>query len=87
MDFLVECAWPDDPPTAEPKMSPTELADLGSSWVLHVDGASNSQGSGAEMILVGPDNFYTEYALRFFFETPNNQAKYEALLTGLRLAV
>ena len=29
VDFLIECAWPDDPLTEEPKMPPVELADLG----------------------------------------------------------
>ena len=28
-DFLIECAWPDDPPTEEPKMPSTEPSDLG----------------------------------------------------------
>ena len=37
------------------------------------------------MILVGPNDFYTEYDLRFSFEATNNQAEYEALLMGLRL--
>ena len=50
-----------------------------------MDGASNAQGSGARMILSGPDNFYTEYALRFSFKATNNQAEYEALLIGLKL--
>ena len=37
------------------------------------------------MILASPDDFYTEYALRFSFEATNNQTEYEALLMGLRL--
>ena len=75
----------DDPLVDEPKMPPSESVDLGSIWVLHVDGTSNAQESGAGMILAGPDGFYTEYALRFSFEDINNQAEYEALLTGLKL--
>ena len=51
-----------------------------------MDGASNAQGSKAVMILTGPNGFHTKYALRFSFEDTNNQAKFEALLTGLKLA-
>ena len=50
-----------------------------------MDDTFNAQGSRAGMILTGPDNFYTEYSLRFSFEAINNQAKYEALLTCLKL--
>ncbi|KAK3018121.1 hypothetical protein RJ639_004580 [Escallonia herrerae] len=33
-----------------------------------------------------PEGFTVEYALRFGFQTLNNEAKYEALLAGIRLA-
>ena len=85
MDFLVECSWMDDPPIDEPKTLPSKSADLGLVWVLHVDDALNAQGSEVKMILTGLDGFYTEYALRFSFQATNNQAEYEALLTGLKL--
>ena len=55
-------------------------------WTLHVDGASNEQGSGAGLILKSPEGVMTEYALRFSFKTSNNQAEYEALIAGLRIA-
>ena len=55
-------------------------------WVLHVDGASNFQGSGAGLIIAEPNGFVFEYALRFSFKATNNQAEYEALITGLKLA-
>ena len=50
-----------------------------------MDGASNAQGSQVRMILVGLDNFYTEYTLSFSFEAINNQVEYETLLIGLKL--
>ena len=34
-------------------------------WRLSVDGAANSQGSGAGLILTSPDGIDIEYALRF----------------------
>ncbi|XP_020225036.1 uncharacterized protein LOC109806916 [Cajanus cajan] len=55
-------------------------------WTLHVDGSSNCQGSGAGVILEGPKGITLEQSLRFRFKASNNQAEYEALLAGLRLA-
>ncbi|XP_020220527.1 uncharacterized protein LOC109803389 [Cajanus cajan] len=55
-------------------------------WTLHVDGSSNQQGSGADIILEGPGKVVVEQSLQFGFRTSNNQAEYEALLAGLRLA-
>lgn len=55
-------------------------------WILHVDGASNSQGSGAGLILASPEGVVTEYALHFLFPATNNQVEYEALLSGMKLA-
>ncbi|RDY13193.1 hypothetical protein CR513_01922, partial [Mucuna pruriens] len=43
-------------------------------WIILVDGASNQKGSGAKILLKGPNR------------VSNNQAKYEALLVGIRLA-
>ncbi|XP_020232497.1 uncharacterized protein LOC109812849 [Cajanus cajan] len=56
-------------------------------WTLHVDGSSNQQGSGASIILEGPRKIVIEQSLRFGFKASNNQAEYEALLAGLRLAI
>ncbi|CAL2267229.1 unnamed protein product [Prunus armeniaca] len=55
-------------------------------WILHVDGSANQQGCGAGLVLTTPDGCKVEYALRFNFRTSNNEAEYEALLAGLRLA-
>ncbi|CAL9017764.1 unnamed protein product [Prunus brigantina] len=55
-------------------------------WKLHVDGSANQQGCGAGLVLTTPDENKLEYALRFSFRTSNNEAEYEALLAGLRLA-
>ncbi|XP_020230738.1 uncharacterized protein LOC109811395 [Cajanus cajan] len=57
-----------------------------STWTMHVDGSSNNQGSGAGIILEGPTGVTLEQSLHFAFKASNNQAEYEALLVGLRLA-
>ncbi|GAA0175366.1 hypothetical protein LIER_28553 [Lithospermum erythrorhizon] len=54
-------------------------------WVVYVDGARNSKGSGAGIIIRGPDQITMEYALRFLFEATNNEAEYEAMIAGLML--
>lgn len=54
-----------------------------SAWVLYVDGSSNKKGSGAGLILKGPENIILEYALRFSFKASNNTAEYEAFIAGL----
>lgn len=56
-------------------------------WTLHTDGDSNKEGSGAGLILTSLTGEELTYALRFDFHTSNNEAEYEALLAGLRLAV
>lgn len=38
------------------------------------------------LILTNPEGMVVEYALRFAFQASNNQAEYEAFLTGLRIA-
>ncbi|GKA57156.1 reverse transcriptase domain-containing protein [Tanacetum coccineum] len=55
-------------------------------WKLFTDGALISDGSGAGLMVVSPEGKEYAYALRFEFETTNNVAEYEALLSGLRIA-
>jgi len=55
-------------------------------WVLLVDGSSNQLGSGAAVILEGPNGVLIEQSLRFAFNASNNQAEYEALIVGILLA-
>ncbi|GJW48654.1 reverse transcriptase domain-containing protein [Tanacetum coccineum] len=43
-------------------------------------------GSGAGLILTNPEGMEFTYALRFEFTATNNEAEYEALLAGLRIA-
>lgn len=50
-----------------------------------MDGFSCKHGSGAGIVLLGPDNFKCEYALRFNFKATNNMAEYEALILGLTI--
>ena len=51
-----------------------------------MDGSSTSGGSGAGLVLQGPHNAKISYALKFGFDVSNNEAEYEALIAGLKLA-
>ncbi|KAM1339086.1 hypothetical protein EV1_037575 [Malus domestica] len=68
-------------PSKAQKKEPTSPA-----WSLYVDGLSNQQGCGAGLVFTTLDTVVMEYALCFKFKASNNEAEYEALLAGLRLA-
>ena len=62
-------------------ISPTEQT-----WVLFVDGSSDKRNAGARIVIEGPGGFTVDHYLQFKFRASNNQAEYEALIVGLRLA-
>ncbi|KAL0428155.1 UNVERIFIED_CONTAM: hypothetical protein Slati_2990300 [Sesamum latifolium] len=55
-------------------------------WLRHVDGSSTTQGSGAGVVLTTPQGNNMEFAIKFDFKASNNEAKYEALVLGMRIA-
>ncbi|GJR12718.1 reverse transcriptase domain-containing protein [Tanacetum coccineum] len=55
-------------------------------WKLYTNGASNKHGSGAGLILIDPEGAEYSYSLRLNFTNSNNDAEYEAMLAGLRIA-
>ena len=55
-------------------------------WTLYVDGSSNGKGSGAGIILEGPNDITLKYSLKFNFWATTNQVEYEALMVSLQLA-
>lgn len=71
-DFIVELA---------PLLEPTVWE-----WTLSIGGASNIKGSGAGVILEGPDGMMLDQSLHFGFKASNNQSEYEALIAGMLLA-
>nr|GEU30675.1 reverse transcriptase domain-containing protein [Tanacetum cinerariifolium] len=79
-DFLIEMSG--DVPQAVPAAKTQEEP-----WTLFTDGSSCMDGSGARLILTSPEGVEFTYALRFQFTASNNEAEYEALVAGLRIAV
>jgi len=55
-------------------------------WALYVNGSSNPRGTGADILLEGPNHTLIEKFLHFAFKISNNQAEYEAIIAGLSLA-
>ncbi|XP_074382256.1 uncharacterized protein LOC141724122 [Apium graveolens] len=56
-------------------------------WILHVDGAVNNNGAGVEIVLITPEGHHLMSAIHFKFYVTNNDAKYEALINGLKIAL
>ncbi|KAL0461251.1 UNVERIFIED_CONTAM: hypothetical protein Slati_0012700 [Sesamum latifolium] len=54
-------------------------------WLLHVDGSSTTQGSGAGVVITTPQGDDMEFAIKFDFNASNNEAEYEAMVLGMRM--
>jgi len=54
-------------------------------WIVKVDGLSNKEAGGVRVVLETPKKDVIQYAIWLQFLTNNNETKYEALLTGLKL--
>ncbi|GJV58282.1 reverse transcriptase domain-containing protein [Tanacetum coccineum] len=80
-DFIME--RPEEESPDEPMTEPEEIPEP---WTLFTDGSSCIDGSGAGLILTNPEGVEFTYAMRFTFEATNNEAEYEALIAGLRIA-
>ncbi|GKF12331.1 reverse transcriptase domain-containing protein, partial [Tanacetum coccineum] len=80
-DLIVE--RPEDDPQDTPMEDEEVLPDP---WILFTDGSSCIDGSEAGLIITNPDVMEFTYALRFRSAATNNEAEYEALIAGLRIA-
>lgn len=76
-DFVAEYTYPEPAQPNEEEPRP---------WLLLVDGSKTKIASGAGLVLQSPEGKKFTYGLRFRFQATNNQAEYEALITGLHLA-
>lgn len=55
-------------------------------WHICVDKYSDAKGLGAGIVVYTPEGGQIEQAVKFMFGATNNEAKYEAVLAGLRMA-
>jgi hypothetical protein len=61
--------------------------DLSSVWTMYFDESKRVQGAGAWVVLVSPQGDKLKYVLKMsFLQASNNEAEYEALLHGMKMA-
>ncbi|XP_058103548.1 uncharacterized protein LOC131247126 [Magnolia sinica] len=91
-DFIVEFTIPNNDNKAEAApatqlvLMPAKDQELERRWFLYVNGSSIAKRAGGGIVLVALDSTTSQYAIRLDFRASNNEAQYEALLAGLRLA-
>jgi ribonuclease HI len=56
-------------------------------WTMYFDGSLKLDGSDAGVLFISPRGEQLKYVLQILWEVSNNEAEYEALLHGLRLAI
>jgi ribonuclease HI len=77
LDFTIE--WLELQNTGSP--------DLSGIWTMYFDGSKRFQGAGAGVVLISPQGDTLKYVLRMSFsQASNNEAEYEALLHGMKMA-
>jgi ribonuclease HI len=56
-------------------------------WTMYFDGSLKLGGGNAGVLLISPRGEQLKYVLQILWEVSNNEAEYETLLHGLRLAI
>jgi hypothetical protein len=56
-------------------------------WTMYFDGSLKLDGGSAGVLFISPRGEQLKYVLQILWEVSNNEAEYEALLHGLRLAI
>uniref|UniRef100_A0A2N9GJ69 Uncharacterized protein n=1 Tax=Fagus sylvatica TaxID=28930 RepID=A0A2N9GJ69_FAGSY len=77
-DFIAEFTSKDD--------EPTEDVERTLRWTMNIDGSSTKDSGGIGVVLKSPEGDTIKQAVRLQYPTTNNEAEYEALLTGLEMA-
>jgi ribonuclease HI len=69
------------------ELQSTGPSDLSSVWTINFDGSKRIQGAGTGVVLISPQGDKLKYVLRMSFpQASNNEAEYEALLHGMKMA-
>lgn len=82
-DFIVENTLLS--PTLENQQQ--ENSDPEIAWSLYIDGSTGTDHQGVGIILKSPTGIEFVYALKYYFPINNSESEYEALLSGLRMAL
>jgi ribonuclease HI len=62
-------------------------ADKPEHWTMYFDGSLKLDGGGAGVLFISPRGKQLKHVFQILWEVSNNEAEYEALLHGLRLAI
>ena len=77
LDFHAECL----------ELQAPKKPDLLGIWRMYFDGSKRKEGVGAGVVLTSPKGDRMMYVLRMTFKNAsNNEAEYEALIHGMRMA-
>ena len=74
-DFIAEFTFPDE----------DNLTNKAEWWTIQIDGSSTQKRGGVGVIITAPDREILKYGVWQEFSATNNEAKYEGILTGLRI--
>ena len=66
--------------------TPENTGDQEDFWTINTDGSSTQKGGGARVVITSLEKDVLKYEVQLKFPITNNEAEYEALLTGLRIA-
>ncbi|KAJ9542277.1 hypothetical protein OSB04_028783 [Centaurea solstitialis] len=83
-DFVAEFS-PELEPTTCDEVHNVTIQD-NKTWLLYVDGSSNVRGSRLGVVLKSSQGGNMMYFIRCEFKATNNEAEYEALITGMDIA-
>ena len=56
-------------------------------WNMYFDGSLKLGGAGVGVLLISPNKKQLKYVLQILWQATNNEAEYEALIHGLRVAI
>ena len=56
-------------------------------WKMYFDGSLKLGGAGVGVLLISLDRKQLKYVLQILWQATNNEAEYEALIHGLRVAI
>lgn len=63
-----------------------DTPDMSCLWTMHFDRSKRREGAGTGVILMSPQGDEMRYVIQMQFHASNNEAEYEALLHGKRMA-
>ncbi|KAI3678508.1 hypothetical protein L6452_37803 [Arctium lappa] len=83
-DFVTDFSPELEEATTSNELTVATLHDT--NWTLDVDGSSNIRGTGLGIVLQSPQGGKIVYSIRCDFKATNNEATYEALIAGMKIA-